>query len=392
MMIATLAALTVFMAAAPPAATPPTREQVEAEMGLRSQGDDVRGQLDTVGFAVTAAQMEDVVARAREVEAELFTRQSQRYGLTGEAGLVAGICPHDDYLYAGRAYVYLTDHIRAPRVLLLGVFHKAREWDLEGKLVFDRFRSWHGPWAPVPVDPLREELLELLPHESVVVDNAMHCREHSLEAIVPFLQASNRDVRIVPVLVPYMGWEDIERISEQLATALATLVTRHGWQLGRDLAVVISSDAVHYGKDFDHSPFGLDASGYQTAFNLDATLSQKLLEGQLNATKSKALFEDLVDPDDVRHYRIPWCGRFSIPVGLETLRRLAGRLGQPVPVGHMLRHASSISDLELPVSKATRDAGLGTTAESNLCHWVDYLTVGYKLPAVVTPPAAGTGG
>ncbi len=166
--------------------------------------------------------------------------------------------------------------------------------------------------------------------------------------------------------------------------------TRDGCQLGRDLAVVISSDAVHYGKAFDHTPFGLDASGYQSAFNLDARMSQSQLEGQLDATKTKALFEDLVAPDDVRHYRIPWCGRFSIPLGLETLRLLAGKLGQPIPVGHMLRHSSSISDLELPVSNATRDAGLGTTAESNLCHWVDYLTVGYKLPAVVTPPEAAS--
>jgi len=35
--------------------------------------------------------------------------------------------------------------------------------------VFDEFENWHGPWKPVPVDPLRDELVEALPPESVVV-------------------------------------------------------------------------------------------------------------------------------------------------------------------------------------------------------------------------------
>ena len=34
---------------------------------------------------------------------------------------------------------------------------------------------------------------------------------------------------------------------------------RNDWELGRDLAIVVSSDAVHYGPDFDHAPFGTDA-------------------------------------------------------------------------------------------------------------------------------------
>jgi hypothetical protein len=181
---------------------PPTREDVERSMGLLSVGDLVRGQLDTVGFAVTREQSEDVVAAAIRAE-------QQRLDAPPEA-LVAAVCPHDDHLYAAGVHVHATERIAAPRVVLVGVFHRAQLWQLRDRIVFDSFQAWHGPWGPVPVDPLREELLAALAPEDAVVDNTMHCREHSLEGIVPFLQHRHRDLSIVPILVPYMGWERME--------------------------------------------------------------------------------------------------------------------------------------------------------------------------------------
>ena len=50
--------------------------------------------------------------------------------------------------------------------------------------------------------------------------NDMQTVEHSVEAIVPFLQAYNRDVEIVSILVPYMrgtlwiGWRAIWRAQQ----------------------------------------------------------------------------------------------------------------------------------------------------------------------------------
>ena len=35
----------------------------------------------------------------------------------------------------------------------------------------------------------------------------------------------------------------------------------------------------------------------------------------------------VVDAGDLQTYRITWCGRFSVPFGLEFTRRLAGALG-----------------------------------------------------------------
>lgn len=363
--------------------SPPGRDEVERLMGRRSEGDLVRGQLDTVGFVVTREQAEDVLAAARRAEAASLVKEPD--------GLLAAVCPHDDHLYAARVYVHVTEHISAPRVLLLGVFHKARLWDLHDRLVFDRFAAWHGPWGPVPVDGLRKELLAALPPGDVVVDNAMHCREHSLEAIVPFLQAHRRDVSIVPVLVPYMNWDRMEALAGDLAGALAAIMRRHGWELGRDVAVVISSDAVHYGEDFEHAPFGVDGAAYRRAVARENELISGHIEGPLEAARLHGLLDRLVDPADVERYRIPWCGRFSVPFGLETVRRTAAALGMAAPEAHLLRYGTSLSEAELPVSEATRRAGLGYTAPSNFHHWVGYAAIGVVAGGRerFSPPAAG---
>ena len=59
------------------------------------------------------------------------------------------------------------------------------------------------------------------------------------------------------------------------------------------------------------------------------------------------------------------------------LRKTAERRGEPVPVGHLLRYGTSLSEAELPVERTTRDAGLGYTAPSNFHHWVGYASIGY---------------
>jgi len=359
--------------------TPPTRARVEAMMGLPSQGDRVRGQMDTVGFVVDQEQAKDVVETAIDLERDSLAEQDGRLGMAEGEAFIGGVCPHDDHLYASRVYVHLTERIKAPRVLLIGVFHRARSWALHDRMVFDAFDAWHGPWGKIEIDSMRDRLISALPSGSYVVDNAMHCREHSLEAITPFLQWGHPDRTIVPILVPPMKWDRLQELTDELAGAIVELMRAEGWALGTDLAVVVSSDAVHYGPDFDHAPFGVTTEGYDTATARDRSLALGHLEGELDSSKLRALFETLVDPDTLE-YRLPWCGRFSIPFGLELLRKVAIASTGATPRGALLRYGTSLSEPELPVSSATRESGLGYTAPSNLHHWVGYAAVGYRLP------------
>lgn len=359
-------------------AAPPGRAEIEAMMGLPSEGDLVRGQMDTVGFVVRAAAAEDVVGTAIRLEQQAASGMPSALPMAAGQGLVGGICPHDDHLYAARVAVHLTERVSAPHVVLIGVFHKAALWSLRGTMVFDAFEAWHAPWGPVRVDPIRAELMALLPQDTYVVDNAMHCREHSLEALLALLQRGRPERTIVPILVPHTDWTRLEELTDHLSAALAAVLKRRGWRLGRDLAVVVSSDAVHYGPDFDHAPFGTDAPAYSRAVGRDFELIARHLEGQLSPVRLKALSDSLVDPDSLE-YRLPWCGRFSVPFGLELLRKVAFATENEIPTGTLLRYGTSLSEPVLPVSEATRASGLGFTSPSNLHHWVGYAAVGYTL-------------
>ena len=67
-------------------------------MGLRSEGDVVRGQRDTLGFVVTAEQAEDVVATAIRLERDAIAERDRALGLSPQRGFVGGICPLDVHL------------------------------------------------------------------------------------------------------------------------------------------------------------------------------------------------------------------------------------------------------------------------------------------------------
>ncbi|MDH5627997.1 MAG: AmmeMemoRadiSam system protein B, partial [Candidatus Krumholzibacteria bacterium] len=181
------------------------RQDLLAAVSIPSEK-QLRGQADTVGFVTTAAQMDSVLAQARTLAAARGAELVAQYEWTDDTAFAAAVCPHDDYYYAGRLYALLTPHIRAKTVILFGVFHKARAFDCRNRLVFESFDAWRGPYGPVKPSPLRDALLARLPQDDFIVDNDMQTVEHSVEAIVPWLQAGNRDVEIVSILVPYMDW------------------------------------------------------------------------------------------------------------------------------------------------------------------------------------------
>jgi len=356
----------------------PDVQQLLDQVGLKPS-DGQRGQMDTVGFASTAEQMDAVVAlctaNAKPREDSLISA----YPWLDKGSFRAGVCPHDDYCYAGRLYPLLLSRVHAKRVILFGVFHKAKVFDCRDVLVFDSFARWHGPRGPVPVSSLREEIIKHLPKDDVLVDNDMQQVEHSVEAIVPWLQAFNPDVEIVSILVPYMDWTTMNRLAGDLSSALSDIFHDHGWQLGEDVALICSSDAVHYG-DVDwggqnYATFGTDINGYQQAVQRDMDLATNDLAGNVNSDGLHRFFEACVNQDDVYEYRITWCGRFSIPFGLSVAIDLANLLGEPPLDGVLLDYGTSVSEATLPLGELH---GMGRTASNNLHHWVGYAAVGFR--------------
>lgn len=346
----------------PPLPAPPTLAEVRKGMFLAST-DEVRGQQDGVGFASTAVQM------ARTWELSATPPPPEALGEPPPPGVLGAVCPHDDYLYAGRVYRKVLPLVTAKTVVLVGVFHKYRAFGARDLLVFDPYRAWRAPDGDVPVSPLRDALIARLPKGSWMKDEAAHDREHSLEALVYWLKHARPDVEIVPVIVPAMPFPRMAELAGWLGDALAAEMKARGLSLGKDVAVAISADAVHYGADFKHSPFGdggIDA--YRKAVERDEGILTGPLAGEISEARARSLFEAFVDPAAPDTYRLTWCGRFSIPMGLLVLSRAARAMGLPSPVARPIAYATSVGAPELPV----REVGLGATAPANLYHFVGY--------------------
>jgi AmmeMemoRadiSam system protein B len=286
------------------------------------------------------------------------------------------ICPHDDYLYAGRVYRQVLPLVTARTVVMVGVFHRYRKFGQHDVLVFDPYRAWRAPDGEIAVSPLRGELLATLPPADFIQDAAMHDGEHSLEALAYWLKHARPDVEIVPIIVPAASESRLAELAQHLGAALAGALRRHGWELGRDLAIAISTDGVHYGADFKHTPFGeggVDA--YVKATERDRALLRGPLSGELTPVKVHELFATFVNPEQPNEYRLTWCGRFSVPLGLLLLDATRRQLGLAPAVGQAVAYSTSVGAPELPV----RDVGLSETAPANLYHFVSYPAVAYTL-------------
>jgi AmmeMemoRadiSam system protein B len=339
----------------------------------------VRAQVDTVGFARTPADFAAMLAASQASEAVAVTTRRAELGLSPDQPFPVAVMPHDDYLYAGRVDMHLLPGLQAPRWLLIGVCHACRRLGVRDRLLFDGYAAWRVAGERVPVDAeLRAELLAALGPDLAGVDDERQAAEHSLEAMLPWLRSAVPEASFVPVLVPGMSWERLETVAERLAGALAGICRTHDWTPGRDLGILISADAVHYGctgwGDRGYAPFGCEAAGHAAGRAQDITLAEATLAGPLNLDGLHRFARLVWDPAHPEYpYHITWCGLYSIPCGLAVAARLQELLGLPPLEGYLLRYGDSLTD----GLDGLADCGLGVTAPRSLTHWVGYAALGY---------------
>ena len=225
----------------------------------KTELDNVRPLKDTIGFAQYSWQMDSLMARI------------DRKGWKKTKGLPwkLAICPHDDYTYVGTLYPEILQNIKAQNLILIGVAHRAGQLGIEDSLVFDSYTHWKGPWKNVPVSPIREEIYSLLIKKYAIISDTLQKVEHSVESLIPFLQYFNRGISIVPILVPAMSPDRMQECGKALAEAIKYVADKHGWTFGTDYAIVVTTDAVHYGNEdwggVDRAYFGCDEQGNNKA-------------------------------------------------------------------------------------------------------------------------------
>jgi MEMO1 family protein len=195
------------------------------------------------------------------------------------------VVPHAGYVYsgavAGRAYGSLGSAARSlRRVVLLGPSH--HEW-FRGVAV-PAVEAFATPLGVVRVDAEAVNKLRELP--AVVISDAPHAREHSLEVQLPFLQRLAPDAEIVPVVAGNATVAEVGTVIDALWGGIETLI-------------VVSSDLSHY------HPYGiaqsLDAATAQAilAFRQDLSGDQAcgcvVLNGLARAVRKRGLRAALLD-------------------------------------------------------------------------------------------------
>ncbi|MGD1047416.1 MAG: AmmeMemoRadiSam system protein B [Candidatus Krumholzibacteriaceae bacterium] len=336
----------------------------------------LRMQKDTVGYATRPAQVEAFIKLVDSLEAPHFAANAKAFPVMKKRPMIGAICPHDDYLYAGRGYVHVMREVKAPRAILFGVSHTARRRGIQGKLIFEDFTAWKSAYGNCPISPMRDEIIAALPPSLVLVNDTIHSEEHSLEGFLPILMHYVPKVEIVPILVTRLS-DRFGSAADTLSTVISKILEKNHWKLGTDVVILVSADAVHYGDEEwggrNYAPFGADQQAFEKGVAQDRDVIQTSLVGALSDERI-GVFRQKVDNNDFQQpYKITWCGIYSIPFGLSVLERVAKRNLGVTPEGFMLIYGTSIDPPKLPLAHT----GLGTTAIATLHHWVGYTAVGY---------------
>ncbi len=346
--------------------------QVQAVQNTR-----IRGLVDTVGFAQYPWQMDSLINRIQRLQGDKLEQAFIRGGVSEETLWKVAVCPHDDYSYASYMYPLSLYNIQAKTLVLFGVCHKARQMGLENKIIFESYNTWKGPYGAVKVSPLRDEIIKDLPPGIAVVNDSAHQSEHSLEALVPFLQYYNNDIEIIPILIPFMTPSKMDIFSQLLAQSVKYVTTRHNMAWGSDFSFVLSTDAVHYGdQDWGgklYNWYGTDKEGYAKAKSHEEEIIQNTLSGEIRPDKLRGFCNHTLDDKNYKEYKWTWCGRYSVPFGLWTAYHLQKLLGIELQ-GTSLGYSTSIEPTAIPV----KDLKMGVTAPASLRHWVGYVSMGYQ--------------
>ncbi len=329
--------------------------------------------VDTVGFAQYPWQMDSLMNRIKKYQGEQLENRTK---YLSKKTTKAVLCPHDDYSYVGFLYPATLEQIKAKTVIIFGVAHKAGKLHLENQIIFDSYDDWKGPYGNVKVSDLRQKIIDNLPKGLYQVNDSMQAMEHSVEAMIPWLQYFNPKVQIISILVPYMSFDRMKAIAGPLAEAIKKATASENLQWGKDFAFVLSSDAVHYGdvgwggQNFAY--FGTACTSYTHAKGQELevmhTISGYISEGMIHK------FCDLtVEKSDYHKYKWTWCGRYSVPLGLLTINKLNEMLYDEPLHGQVIGYSTSIEREPIPV----KDIRMGVTAPANDHHWVGYAAIKY---------------
>ncbi|OCC16456.1 putative dioxygenase [Dissulfuribacter thermophilus] len=153
---------------------------------------------------------------------------------SGNEKAVAVISPHAGYMYSGHVAGAVFSKIRIPPTcIILGPNHTG----FGAPISVMSEGIWQMPMGDVAIDsPLAKRILEYYPEAEEDVE--AHLYEHSLEVQVPFLQYKQNDLKICPICLSRLSFEESRRLGEAISRAVS--------ETDLDVLIVASTDMTHY--------------------------------------------------------------------------------------------------------------------------------------------------
>lgn len=203
---------------------------------------------------------------------------------------ISAIIPHAGYIYSGKTAFKTLSSIDIPEtVLLLGPNHTG----MGKKIAVFNEGEWETPFGDITVD--RELANILIDNKLIYKDYTAHINEHSLEVIAPMLKYLRPSVKIVPVTLGLLGYEECLKIAELIVKSLA--------DIKKKALIIVSSDMNHY--EDSESTIKKDNIAIDAILHLD----------------SAKLYENIIK------YNITMCGFIPAVIAVESSKKLGATEG-----------------------------------------------------------------
>jgi hypothetical protein len=225
----------------------------------------------------SAVRTPAVAGRFYPGRAEELLREIREYTSPGkttvESGRIAAIgcvAPHAGYIYSGGVAGAVYSRLEIPeRCVILCPNHTGK-----GRpLAIMANTAWQTPLGEVAADADLGARL-LLRFLMLQEDSAAHRAEHAIEVQIPFLQAQQPELSIVPIVIGTSDFDVLRGLGEALADVIA--------DRDEKVLIIASSDMNHYESDAvtrvkDHKAIervlALDARGlWEVVMNEDISM------------------------------------------------------------------------------------------------------------------------
>ena len=193
----------------------------------------------------SAVRTPAVAGRFYPGRAEELLRAVRTYSSSVETGRIAAIgcvAPHAGYVYSGGVAGAVYSRLEIPRrCVILCPNHTGK-----GRaLAVMTNTAWQTPLGEVAADAdLGARLLGRFP--ALEEDSAAHRGEHAIEVQLPFLQALQPELKIVPIVIGTSDFYVLRGLAEALADVIAGLQEQNG---AEKVLIIASSDMNHYESD-----------------------------------------------------------------------------------------------------------------------------------------------